>query len=78
MKWMNIIVSTFTDNPKMNCAVLFYDDDDANVHLVLHPTYEEGMYELHKLEKRLGKLAIREVNPDNPHIFNDSLSGLFD
>lgn len=78
MKWMNIIVSTFTDNPEMNCAVLFYDDDDANVHLALHPTYEEGLTELRKLEKRLGKLATREVNPNNPHIFNDSLSGLFD
>ena len=78
MKFMRIVVTTYTEDPAYTSAVLFYDDDKADVHLHLHLSYEEGMRELHKLEQKLGKQAERTINRFNSSIIDDEVYGIIE
>ena len=78
MKYMNITVTTYTGHPEYTRAVLFYDDDEADIHLQLHLSYEEGMRELHKLEQKLGKKAEHTINRYDDSITYDELHGIIE
>lgn len=78
MKYMYIAVTTCTKHPELTSAVLFYDDDEADIHLHLHLSYEEGMRELHKLEQKLGAQAEHTINRYDDSIVYDELHGLFE
>lgn len=78
MKYMDITVTTHIGKPTYSCAVLFYDDDEADIHLHLHLSYEEGMRELQKLEQKLGKKAEHTVNRYDDSIVYDELHGIIE
>ncbi len=78
MKWMYVMVTNFTRASHLNRAMVSYEDESNGVELSLHPTYTEGLIELHKLEKKLNRKAECHVNKYNKSIVVYELSGYMD
>lgn len=78
MKYMSISVTTYAEYPTYSRAVLFYEDDEADIRLQLHLSCEEGMCELHKLEQKLGRQAEHTVNCYDDSITYDELHGFIE
>jgi hypothetical protein len=75
---MYISVTTYTKHPEYTITMMCYDDEEADVHLHLHLSYEEGMRELHKLEEKLGKRAEHNINRYDASITYDELYGVIE
>ena len=76
MKVMSIMVSHNSVYPQYNNASISYIDEEENFELNIMVSYEEGMRELRKLEKRLNKIATLDVNRYNVHICTKQLVGI--
>lgn len=76
MKVMSITVNHDSIFPKYDNASIYYRDEETNFELSIMVSYEEGMRELRKLEKRLNRVATLDVNRFNSYICTKQLAGI--
>ena len=76
-KYMSVYV-TICEDSSLHGAYINYTDEEADVDLSFKTDYEQGMKELRKLEKLLGKPAQLTVNRYNPTISYKTLYGYID
>ena len=76
-RYMSILITTFS-NPSDNNARLYYADDELGLEISTTISYEDGMKQLRKLEKRLGKPAQMKINEFDRDIAYKELYGFID
>ena len=76
-KYMAVTI-TYSDSDFLNCARIYYCDETAGLELYHKISIEEGMKELRKLEKFLGKPAKLIANHYNRTIYYKELAGYID
>ena len=77
-KYMSIHITICESIPCLHGARIHYFDSDANVNIAYNTSYEQGMIELRKLEKLLGRPAKLTVNQYNTEIVYKELHGFLD
>ena len=76
-KYMYVQV-TISEGSCVNGARIYYSDDELGLELSYATDYKDGMKELRKLEKRLGRPAALVVNRYNRNISYKELHGYID
>ncbi len=77
MKYMAVTVTICKDSSACR-SYLYYSDEEQGLEIATNISYEEGMKQLRKLEKLLGKPAQMRVNQFNPNIAYKELRGFID
>lgn len=76
-KYMDVMV-TCCPGSSLHAARVYYSDEEAELELFFQLSYEDGMKELRKLEKRLGRMATIVVNQFDRNIAYKELYGYID
>lgn len=76
-KYMSVTV-TISNSSSINGAFLYYSDDDLKLEISTNISYKEGMKQLRKLEKLLGKPAQMTINQFDRNIAYKELHGYLD
>ena len=76
-RYMSVRI-TISEGSCLHGASIYYTDDELGLELSYTTDYEQGMKELRKLEKRLGKVAHLVINRFNPTIAYKELYGYID
>lgn len=78
MKRFMAIRVTICEGSSIHGGHIYYTDDEIGLELSTKVSYEEGMTQLRKLEKRLHKPAIMSINPYDHEIAYKDLYGYID
>ena len=78
MKRFMAIKVTICEGSSIHGGHIYYTDDDIGLELSTQVSYEEGMIQLRKLEKRLHKSAEMTINPYDSEIAYKDLYGYID
>ena len=76
-KYMSVTV-TICEGSCINGARLYYSDDELGLDIATNLSYEEGMKQLRRLEKLLGKPAQMKINQFDREIAYKELYGYID
>jgi len=76
-KYMSVTV-TICEGSCINGARLYYSDDELGLDIATNLSYEEGMKQLRRLEKLLGKPAQMKINQFDREIAYKELYGFID
>lgn len=76
-KYMSVQV-TISKDSCLHGARIYYSDEELGLELCHTVGYEQGMKELRRLEKRLGRVAKLVINRYNPKIAYKELYGFLD
>lgn len=78
MKYVSIIVTHCPACATLHNASIYTYDTELKLVSSYTTTYEEGMRELRKLERKLGRVAAMDVHPYMSDLSHKSLSGFLD
>lgn len=76
--YMSVMITYFETTPSISCGSIYVSVEDCKLELANSVSVKEAEEELSKLEKKLGRKAVRTINPFNNTISRVEIGGFLD